>query len=79
MGNSGVTSSATFLNNIDKSTWCVLAYKATCSLTKVSGVPPEADQVSLLRPPGFGGQAGVRCHSVTRCQVSGVRVDRAEI
>jgi hypothetical protein len=25
------------------------------------GFPPQADQVSLLRPSGYGGQAGFRC------------------
>jgi hypothetical protein len=28
---------ATFLDNVDKSTWCVLAYNATYSFNKVSG------------------------------------------
>jgi hypothetical protein len=35
---------STFIDNIDKSTWCVLAYRTHCSLTQVSGFPPEADQ-----------------------------------
>jgi hypothetical protein len=42
-----------FLDNIDKSTWCVLAYKATNSLTQVSNFPPEADQekeTTMLKP-----------------------------
>jgi hypothetical protein len=40
---------------------------------RVLGFPPEADQVSLLRPPGFGGQAG------TRFQVSGVWEEKKKL